>query len=116
MEHTIFPVIDLEATGKRIKQVREQRGITVRQLQMFLGFNEPVAIYKWQRGECLPTFDNMYAMACLFEVSIDELLVGNRQEFSFCVHLLRNIWKFVILSAYGIMMHKTDRIWFVECI
>ncbi len=77
---TVFPQIDLVATGKRIKEMRERRGFTVRELQDFLGFNEPVAIYKWQRGVCLPTFDNMYAMACLFNCSIDELLVGNREE------------------------------------
>ena len=84
-----FPVIDLQATGRRIKEVREKKGITVKTLQMFLGFNEPVSIYKWQRGECLPTFDNMYAMACLFGVGIDDLLVGNRQEVVFLHFRLR---------------------------
>lgn len=83
MTQNNFPMIDLCATGKRIKEVREQKGITVKALQTFLGFNEPVSIYKWQRGECLPTFDNMYAMACLFGVGIDDLLVGNRQEVVF---------------------------------
>ena len=77
-----FPVIDLQATGRRIKEVREKKGITVKTLQMYLGFNEPVSIYKWQRGECLPTFDNMYAMACLFGV-------GNRQEVVFLHFRLR---------------------------
>ena len=83
MTQNNFPMIDLCATGRRIKEVREQKGITVKALQAFLGFNEPVSIYKWQRGECLPTFDNMYAMACLFGVGIDDLLVGNRQEVVF---------------------------------
>ena len=83
MTQNNFPMIDLCATGKRIKEVREQKGITVKALQAFLGFNEPVSIYKWQRGECLPTFDNMYAMACQFGVGIDDLLVGNRQEVVF---------------------------------
>ena len=83
MAQTNFPMIDLQATGQRIKEVRQQKGITVKTLQTFLGFNEPVSIYKWQRGECLPTFDNRYAMACLFGVGIDDLLVGNRQEVVF---------------------------------
>ena len=91
MTQNNFPMIDLCATGKRIKEVREQKGITVKALQAFLGFNEPVSIYKWQRGECLPTFDNMYAMACLFGVGIDDLLVGNRQEVVFvCAPLVRS--------------------------
>lgn len=91
MTQNNFPMIDLCATGRRIKEVREQKGITVKALQAFLGFNEPVSIYKWQRGECLPTFDNMYAMACLFGVGIDDLLVGNRQEVVFvCAPLVRS--------------------------
>lgn len=49
-----FPRIDLKATGRRIKELREQRGISVRQLQAFLGFEQPQAIYKWQRGEVCP--------------------------------------------------------------
>lgn len=79
----VFPMIDLPATGERIKQIREQRGVSVKELQTFLGFEQPQAIYKWQRGECLPTFDNMYAMSCYFGVTIDEILVGNRQDFIF---------------------------------
>lgn len=82
-----FPVIDLQATGQRIKDLRVQRGISVRQLQMFFGFEQPQAIYKWQRGECLPTFDNMYAMACYFGVKVDDILVGNRQDFLFHIFL-----------------------------
>ena len=76
-----FPKIDLKATGRRIKDLREQRGISVRQLQAFLGFEQPQAIYKWQRGECLPSSDNLYAMACFFHVKVDEILVGDRQDF-----------------------------------
>ena len=88
MTQNNFPMIDLCATGKRIKEVREQKGITVKALQAFLGFNEPVSIYKWQRGECLPTFDNMYAMACLFGVGIDDPLGGQtaRRLFLFARH------------------------------
>lgn len=96
MAQTSFPVIDLKATGERIKEIRQQKGITVKTLQTFLGFNEPVSIYKWQRGECLPTFDNMYAMACLFGVGIDDLLVGNRQEVIF-IHI-RQIGKMSIVK------------------
>ena len=44
MTQNNFPMIDLCATGKRIKEVREQKGITVKALQAFLGFNEPVSI------------------------------------------------------------------------
>lgn len=100
MEH-VFPMIDLKATGRRIKELREQRGISVRQLQTFLGFEQPQAIYKWQRGECLPSSDNLYAIACYFHVKVDEILVGNRQDFDIkkgC-QLLRVLWNILCVFA-----------------
>lgn len=50
-----FPVIDLTATGENITRLRKDRGMTVRDLQSWFGFEEPQAIYKWQKGESLPT-------------------------------------------------------------
>ena len=79
----VYPMVDLPKTGRRIKELREQNGISVKELQLFLGFEQPQAIYKWQRGECLPSFDNMYAMACYFGVKVDDILVGHRQDFLF---------------------------------
>ena len=63
-----FPVIDLVATGDNIRRLRMERGMTVRDLQNYFGFEEPRAIYKWQKGESLPTVDNLYALGALFEV------------------------------------------------
>ena len=70
-----YPVIDLIATGANIKRLRLERGLTVRDLQTYFGFEEPQAIYKWQRGQSLPTVDNLYALGNLFELSMDEILV-----------------------------------------
>ena len=49
-----FPVIDPVATGQNIKTLREEKGLTVRDLQAFFGFEEPQAIYRWQYGKTLP--------------------------------------------------------------
>ena len=46
-----FPVIDMVETGKNILRLREERGMTVRDLQAYFGFEEPQAIYK---RACLP--------------------------------------------------------------
>ncbi len=73
-----FPVIDLEATGRNIARLRTARGLTVRDIQVFFGFSEPQAVYKWQSGKCLPTVDNLYALSCLLGVSMDEILVPSR--------------------------------------
>lgn len=70
-----YPVIDLIATGNNIRRLRMERGLTVRDLQSYFGFEEPRAIYKWQKGESLPTVDNLYALGALFEVPMDQILV-----------------------------------------
>ena len=59
MTYTQFPVIDPVATGENIVRLRQERGLSVRDLQAYFGFDEPQAIYKWQRGKSLPTVDNL---------------------------------------------------------
>ena len=75
-----FPVIDLAATGQNILRLRKARGLTVRDLQNWFGFEEPQAIYKWQKGKSLPTVDNLYALGVLLGVSIEEILVLSRPQ------------------------------------
>ena len=62
MSNGVFPVIDLVATGDNIRRLRLERGLTVRDLQSYFGFEEPRAIYKWQSGQTLPSVDNLYAL------------------------------------------------------
>ena len=57
-----FPVIDPIATGKNIIRLRVERGMSVRDLQAYFGFEEPQAIYKWQQGKSLPSVDNLYCI------------------------------------------------------
>ena len=70
-----FPVIDPVATGENIQRLRKLRGLSVRDLQNWFGFEEPQAIYKWQNGTALPTVDNLIALAALLHVRIDDILI-----------------------------------------
>ena len=70
-----YPVIDLAATGDNIRRLRMARGLTVRDLQSYFGFAEPRAIYKWQKGETLPTVDNLYALGALLDVPLEQILI-----------------------------------------
>lgn len=72
-----FPTIDPVATGSRIKQLRLERHLTIRQIQEYMGFTTEQAICKWQRGESLPTVDNLYALSKLFGIAMEDILVGN---------------------------------------
>ena len=70
----LVPVVDMKLTGQKIASLRIQRGISVRDLQLMLGFTTPQSIYKWQRGETLPTIENLAALACILGVTIDAIL------------------------------------------
>ena len=52
-----YPVIDLKATGSRIKERRKEKHLTVSEVAEFMGFESLQAVYKWQRGDSLPTVD-----------------------------------------------------------
>ena len=70
-----FPVIDPTATGRNIVRLRKARGLTVKDLQIYFGFEGPRAIYKWQRGETLPSVDNLYALSRILQVPMDSILI-----------------------------------------
>ena len=58
------PLVNAVETGKNIKRLREEKGITVKELQKIFGFDTPQAIYRWQRGEILPCLDNLLVLMC----------------------------------------------------
>jgi len=69
-----IPVVNLKQTVQNIYLLREQSGISVKELQLLLGFATPQAIYKWQHGDSLPTVDNLVALSAIFSVPIDSIL------------------------------------------
>ena len=72
-----YPVINLIETGKNITRLMRKNGLKVTDLQEVFGFEYPQAIYKWKRGECLPTVDNLIILAALFKTTVDEIIVTN---------------------------------------
>ncbi len=71
-----YPVIDTRATGLRIKRLRKEHHLKVEDVASYMGFESLQAVYKWQRGESLPTVDNLFALSRLFETSVDSILVA----------------------------------------
>ena len=70
-----IPAIDMVATGRNIVRLRQSAGLSVKDLQIFFGFATPQAIYKWQHGTAMPTLDNLVALAMIFGVSMDDIIV-----------------------------------------
>lgn len=82
MDKTHFqrpPAIDMAATGRNIERLRRAAGLSVRELQEIFGFTSPQAVYKWQRGEALPTLDNMTVLARILGVSIEDIILYEKR-------------------------------------
>ncbi len=79
-----LPMIDMAATGRNIARLRREAGLTVRQMQDVFGFSTPQAIYKWQRGEALPTLDNMTVLSRTLGVLMEEIIVYQSTEKEAC--------------------------------
>ena len=75
-----YPVLDAKATGERIKKLRKDRHLKVEDVARFMGFESEQAVYKWQRGDSLPTVDNLFALSRLFGTSIDDILIGTKEK------------------------------------
>ena len=73
-----MPVIDVAATGANIKSMMRTKGFKVSDVQARCGFNTPQAIFKWMRGDAMPSIDNMVILAHLLDVPIDRIIVLNR--------------------------------------
>ncbi|MBR3515331.1 MAG: helix-turn-helix transcriptional regulator [Lachnospiraceae bacterium] len=66
--------VDTVQTGQNIKTIIRQKGMKIADIQSAFGFNTPQAIYKWFRGDSMPTIDNIVMMTEIFGVRMDEIV------------------------------------------
>ena len=74
-EYPPYPVIDMEATGQNLCRLRNEKGYSIADLQIYLGMEYPQAIYNWQSGRNLPSIDHLYAISKLLQVTVNDILV-----------------------------------------
>lgn len=67
--YTLDPI----ATGAKIREIRKMNNITVAQICDFLGLYSEQAVYKWQRGESMPTTENWVALLKLLDVKFEDV-------------------------------------------
>ncbi len=78
--------IDLAETGRHLEELINKSGISVKKIQSILHLSCPQPVYRWMRGQMLPTVDHLYVLAKLFSVHMEELLVqksGGAEEICF---------------------------------
>ena len=77
--YDIMITVNMAATGANIKNMMKARNIKVKDVQAVCGFGTPQAIFKWMRGDCMPTIDNMLIIADMFGCTMDDIVVVNKQ-------------------------------------
>ncbi len=67
--------IDKEATGKNIKRLMAEKGISVSEVSNFLSLSCKQTVYRWLRGETFPNTENGINLALLLGVTIDNIYI-----------------------------------------
>lgn len=78
-----YPVLDIKATGARIRELRMLNGIKVREIEEKCFLTSPRVVYKWESGMCLPAVENLLVLSRMFGVSIEDILVDANSMMSF---------------------------------
>jgi transcriptional regulator with XRE-family HTH domain len=71
----VYPVIDMRATGVHLKELLDERGITVQDVQEAMGFASKQAVYHWLNGSNMPSVDNLYALSRYLNVQMENVIV-----------------------------------------
>ncbi len=75
MEENVITGIDVQATGRRIRQLMDERGLQVSTISRNLDLSDQ-AVYKWLSGESLPTLENAVILSQVLDTDVDDMLVG----------------------------------------
>ena len=67
--------INKKATGLKLYRLITQSEMTYAEIAEVLELHSPRVIYDWVNGEKLPSTENLYNLACLFQVQIEDILV-----------------------------------------
>ncbi len=73
-------VIEPIATGKNIRKLCKDSGMTVEQLRNAVGIDSLQACYKWFRGDSLPSVDHLVEMEDIFGIPMSQIIVTNKVD------------------------------------
>jgi len=97
-----FPVLNMEEVGNRIKKLRKEKNLKVTDISDRMGFENPQAVYKWQRGECLPEIMNLIVLSRMLGTTVEGIVLGEERcplhifRSNYMAKFRREIWRMVI--------------------
>jgi transcriptional regulator with XRE-family HTH domain len=66
-------------TANRLYELRKKHSLSQEELAEKLGVSRQ-AVSKWERSEASPDTDNLIALAKIYDLSLDELIYGQKEE------------------------------------
>lgn len=66
--------VDKRATGLKIYRLLENSHLTREEIAEFLELTSPRVIYDWTNGIKLPSTENLFNLAKLFNVQVEDIL------------------------------------------
>ena len=72
--------LDQVAIGKRIMKIRKIKGVSIDDICQMMDNISPQAVYKWQRGSCLPDIENLLNLSILLGTTIEDILLGEETD------------------------------------
>ena len=76
----LYPLVDAEATGKRIHELMIERGFDAHDIQKVMGGLSHTSVYNWFNGKSLPRIDFLVVLSNLFNMPLDDLIVVQHQK------------------------------------
>lgn len=73
-------MIHEKLTGRKIKRVCEERGLTVQDIQKKMKIGAHQSIYNWFNGKAMPSLDNYYTLCKILGVPMESLIVEDREN------------------------------------
>ncbi|EOS74009.1 hypothetical protein C817_04855 [Dorea sp. 5-2] len=93
--------IDMAKTGALLKDKVFGAGYSVKEIQEFLHLSCPQPVYRWFKGQILPSLDHLYVLSRLLGVHMEELIVAkgnNRRALSKQERRLHLYWRKLIVG------------------
>ena len=71
----IYPNIDMQKTGRKLKRIIESAGFTPCMIQEYLHLSCVQPIYRWYKGLILPSVDHLFMLSELLNVHMEDFVV-----------------------------------------
>ncbi len=77
----VYSNIDMKRTGQILKKRIGDKGYSVGEIQKMLMLSCPQPVYRWLKGQILPSVNHLYMLSQILECHMEELLVERHLEY-----------------------------------